>query len=112
MIASVPIAIEKVAKSRVQEVNWNDLGFGRVFSDHMLVAIYKDGAWESPRIMPCGAIPFSPAISALHYGQAIFEGLKAFKNDQDEVFIFRPDRNAQRLNVSARRMCMAELPEE
>jgi branched-chain amino acid aminotransferase len=62
--------------------------------------------------MPYGAIPFSPAISALHYGQAIFEGLKAFKNDQDEVFIFRPDRNAQRLNVSARRMCMAELPEE
>ncbi|MFM7105859.1 MAG: branched-chain amino acid aminotransferase, partial [Flavobacteriales bacterium] len=87
-------------------------GFGRVFSDHMLVAIYKDGAWDSPRITPYGAIPFSPAISALHYGQAIFEGLKAFKNDQDEVFIFRPNRNAQRLNVSARRMCMAELPEE
>jgi len=112
MIASVPIAIEKVAKSRVQEVNWNDLGFGRVFSDHMLVATYKEGAWESPRIIPYGAIPFSPAISALHYGQAIFEGLKAFRNDRDEVFIFRPDRNAQRLNVSARRMCMAELPEE
>jgi len=110
MIASVPIAIEKVANSRVQEVDWNDLGFGRVFSDHMLVATFRNGAWESPRIVPYGALPFSPAISALHYGQAIFEGLKAFRNDQDEVFLFRPERNAHRLNVSARRMCMAELP--
>jgi branched-chain amino acid aminotransferase len=110
MIASVPIAIEKVANSRVQEVDWNDLGFGRVFSDHMLVATFRNGAWESPRIVPYGALPFSPAISALHYGQAIFEGLKAFRNDHDEVFLFRPERNAHRLNVSARRMCMAELP--
>ncbi|MFO0361817.1 MAG: branched-chain amino acid aminotransferase [Flavobacteriales bacterium] len=106
-----PIEIRKTTASRIHEVDWKNLGFGRVFSDHMCVIRYENGAWQTPRIEPYGPLHFSPAISALHYGQAIFEGLKAFRNDQGEVYVFRPDMNAKRLNHSARRMCMPELPE-
>jgi branched-chain amino acid aminotransferase len=106
------IEVRKAAATRIQEVDWKNLMFGKYFSDHMVVANYKDGAWEKPVIMPYGPLHFSPAISALHYGQAIFEGLKAFKNENGEVFVFRPEKNAHRLNTSAARMCMPEFPED
>jgi branched-chain amino acid aminotransferase len=113
MIATTAgIDIRKTTNSRIQEVDWANLGFGKTFSDHMVVIEYKDGEWKRPTIMPYGPIPFSPAISALHYGQAIFEGLKAYKNDRGEVNVFRPEKNAERLNVSATRMCMPTLPVE
>jgi branched-chain amino acid aminotransferase len=113
MIATLTsIEIRKVEQSRVSQVDWDNLGFGKVFSDHMCVVEYKDGKWSTPVIQPYGPMQFSPAISALHYGQALFEGLKAFKNDQNEVFVFRPDKNAHRFNVSARRLCMPEFPED
>lgn len=113
MIATLqPIEIQKVEKSRIDQVDWNNLGFGKIFSDHMCVIEYRDGSWHAPTIMPYGPISMSPAISALHYGQALFEGLKAYKNDQGEVYVFRPDKNAARLNSSARRLCMPELPVE
>lgn len=113
MIATTStIEVRKVAASRVSEVDWENLGFGKVFSDHMCVVEYKDGQWGTPVIQPYGAMNFSPAISALHYGQAIFEGLKAYKNDRGEVYVFRPEKNAARLNISAKRMCMPELPEQ
>lgn len=113
MIATTnPIEIRKVSESRASQVDWENLGFGTVFSDHMCLVEYRDGAWQKPVIQPYGKISFSPAISALHYGQAIFEGLKAFKNHDGEVRVFRPDRNASRLNKSARRMCMPEFPED
>lgn len=107
-----PIDIRMTTASRIQEVDWSNLGFGRVFSDHMCVIRYENGKWHTPGIEPYGPLHFSPAISALHYGQAIFEGLKAYRNEHNEVYIFRPDINARRLNHSARRMCMPELPEE
>jgi branched-chain amino acid aminotransferase len=113
MIATTAgIEIRKTNSSRIQQVDWADLGFGKTFSDHMAVIEYRDGAWQKPSIIPYGPLPFSPAISALHYGQAIFEGLKAYKNDRNEVFVFRPEKNAERLNVSATRMCMPSLPED
>jgi len=113
MIATdLPIDVQKTTSSRIQQVDWGDLGFGRVFSDHMCVVRYADGKWQTPEIRPYGPLHFSPAISALHYGQAIFEGLKAYRNERDEIYVFRPDRNAKRLNHSAARMCMPELPEE
>jgi branched-chain amino acid aminotransferase len=113
MIAtSTPIEVRKTSQSRIQQVQWDDLGFGKTFSDHMLVMHYEKGQWQTPVIMPYGPLQFSPAISALHYGQAIFEGLKAYRNDNDEVFVFRPRKNAERLNESAKRMCMPELPVE
>jgi branched-chain amino acid aminotransferase len=107
-----PIEIRKTTASRIQEVDWKSLGFGRVFSDHMCVIRYTGGKWEAPVIEPYGPLHFSPAISALHYGQAIFEGLKAYRNERNEIRIFRPDQNAKRLNRSAARMCMPELPED
>ena len=110
MIATQKIEVIKTSQSRLKEVNWEDLGFGKIFSDHMAVIEYRDGQWMNAQIRPYGPMQFSPAISALHYGQAIFEGLKAFKSANDEVFIFRPEKNAERLNESARRMCMPELP--
>lgn len=113
MIATTnKIEVRKVGKSRISEVDWKDLGFGKVFSDHMCIVEFKDGQWQTPVIKPYGKLEFSPAISALHYGQAIFEGLKAYKNKSGEVYIFRPDKNAARLNKSAERLCMPALPEE
>jgi branched-chain amino acid aminotransferase len=113
MIATTAgIEIRKTTASRIHEVDWDNLGFGKTFSDHMALVEYRDGQWHKPVIQPYGPIPFSPAISALHYGQAIFEGLKAYKNDQNEVYVFRPEKNAERLNVSAHRMCMPSLPVE
>lgn len=113
MIAtSTRIDITPVVKSRIEKVDWSNLDFGKIFSDHMLVAKYENGKWETPQIMPYGPLSFSPAISALHYGQAIFEGLKAYKNEEGEVFVFRPEKNAERFNSSAKRMCMPEVPVE
>jgi branched-chain amino acid aminotransferase len=99
-------------KSRISEVDFSNLPFGREFADHMFVADYKDGKWQNPEIKPFENFSLSPSISALHYGQSIFEGLKAYKNEKGEIFIFRPDMNAKRLNHSAARMCMPALPEQ
>lgn len=106
------ISIEKSDRSRLQDLDINNIPFGKIFSDHMLVATYKEGIWEEVKITPYGKIEISPSLSALHYGQAIFEGLKAYKNAAGEPLIFRPDANWQRLNKSAERMCMPPLPKE
>lgn len=106
------ISIEKIAKSRLQEQDINNSPFGKVFSDYMLIATYTEGNWEEVKIIPYGKIEMSPSISALHYGQAIFEGLKAYKNAEGEPLLFRPDANWKRLNKSAERTCMPPVPEE
>jgi branched-chain amino acid aminotransferase len=85
--------------------------FGKVFADHMFVAEYTDGKWQNLSIQPYGDISLSPALSALHYGQSIFEGMKAYKNLDGEALLFRPLDNIKRLNFSAARMCMPEIPE-
>ena len=97
--------------SRINEINATNLPFGKYFSDHMFVCEYVEGEWQNFRIMPYGPLPMSPSISALHYGQAIFEGMKAHKTDEGVVQIFRPLENHKRLNISAHRMCMPEIPE-
>lgn len=104
------ISITRTAKSRLAETDFDNLPFGKTFSDHMFVADYSDGAWKNFQIIPYGEIGFSPAISALHYGQAFFEGIKAYKHADGQVSIFRPDKNAERFNTSAQRLCMPELP--
>ncbi|MEZ4924060.1 MAG: branched-chain amino acid aminotransferase [Crocinitomicaceae bacterium] len=106
------IQITKTQNSRLSQVDFNDLPFGKIFSDHMFEVDYKDGKWQTPTIVPFGNLSLHPATSALHYGQAIFEGLKAQKNESGEILIFRPEMNAKRFNESAKRMCMAEVPEE
>ncbi len=112
MISTSDINIRKTKKSRVSEVDINNVPFGKTFSDHMFVAEYADGKWKKADIMPYEDVPMSYAMSALHYGQAIFEGMKAYKNAKGEVSLFRPLENFKRLNKSAIRMAMPEIPEE
>lgn len=112
MIANADIKIERIAQSRVSEYDVNNVPFGKCFSDHMFIAEYADGKWQKAYIQPYKDMPMSYAMSALHYGQAIFEGMKAYKNDAGEVNVFRPLDNFNRLNKSAVRMAMPEVPEE
>ena len=108
-----PFSVELVKNSRISEVDFNDLVFGRNISDHMFVADYIDGEWRDCRIMPYGPLPMSPAIMALHYGQAIFEGMKANKDEKTgEPMLFRPEVHLDRINRSAERMAMPTIPEE
>jgi branched-chain amino acid aminotransferase len=106
------IKVTKTIQSRISEVDFENLPFGRVFSDHMFIADYKDGVWGDLRIVPFDNIPTHPATSALHYGQSIFEGLKAYRNNSSDIQIFRPTKNAERLNLSAARMAMPDLPQD
>lgn len=106
------IAIQKRPKSRLSEVDFDNLAFGREFSDHMFVLDYVDGAWQQPEILPYGPIQLSPAASVIHYGQSIFEGLKAYRLANGEVAMFRPEENIKRMNKSAERMCMPAIPED
>ncbi len=105
------IKIQKVAKSRINELDANNLTFGKLFSDHMLSADYIDGQWTNVHIGPYEKMLMAPSISALHYGQAIFEGMKAYKTDAGDVLISRPYDNWKRLNISAERMAMPNVPE-
>ncbi|GIV41472.1 MAG: branched-chain-amino-acid aminotransferase [Vicingaceae bacterium] len=106
------ISILKTKESKLKEVDLENLVFGKFFTDHMFICEYKNNAWQNPRIVPFQNISLHPACAALHYGQAIFEGLKAYKNEKNEVFLFRPEKNAERFNVSAQRLCMPSFPEE
>ncbi|WP_161888812.1 branched-chain amino acid aminotransferase [Pontibacter russatus] len=111
-VDTLTIPTQRVAKSRISEVDFDNLQFGKTFSDHMFVVDYKGGAWQNPQVLPYGDMALSPATSSLHYGQAIFEGMKAYKDEHGDLLLFRPQANLQRLNKSAERLCMPELPEE
>ncbi len=104
------IKLERVAKTRIQDVDFDNIPFGREFADHMFVADYVDGKWSGFRIEPYGKMMYTPAMLGLHYGQTIFEGMKAYRNTNGEVMMFRPTDNFKRLNVSAERMCMPTIP--
>ena len=106
------IKITKTTASKLKEISWNNLPFGKYFTDHMLEADYINGAWTKAEIKPFQSISLSPSVSALHYGQAIFEGIKAFRGKDNSAYIFRPHDNHKRFNISARRLEMATVPEE
>jgi len=106
------IELRRADRSRIQEVDFNNLPFGKHFSDHMFVADFIDGEWTNQMVVPFDNFSLSPSLTSLHYGQSIFEGMKAYKNEAGEVQMFRPMANFERINESARRMCMATLPEE
>lgn len=112
MINTLDIEIEKTGNSRISEVDFNSIPFGKVYSDHMFLAEYKNGEWQNFHIKPYQKISLSPANSAIHYGQSIFEGMKAYKMENGSINIFRPMKNFHRMNHSAERMCMPTLPEE
>jgi branched-chain amino acid aminotransferase len=109
---ALDIAFEQVSKSRLSEVDFNHLPFGRIMTDHMFVADYDGQEWKKLRVVPFANMSISPANLTLHYGQTIFEGLKAYKTATKEVLVFRPDQNIKRMNKSAIRMYMPEIPEE
>jgi branched-chain amino acid aminotransferase len=104
--------VTKTKQSKLPSMNFDDIPFGKYFTDHMLVADYANGEWESVSIEPYQPITIEPSCAALHYGQAIFEGVKAYRNQKNEVCIFRPYENFKRFNISARRMEMPDIPEE
>lgn len=107
-----PIQIEKTETSRLSDVDFDNVEFGKYYTDHMLVADYKDGDWQSIKIIPYGDIQLSPATSSIHYGQSIFEGMKAYKDPKGTPQLFRPEKNLDRFNLSAVRMGMPEVPRE
>ena len=112
MSNQLEVRINRTPSSRINEVDFNNLGFGKTFSDHMFIADYADGEWKDFRIVPYGDLTLSPAVSVLHYGQSFFEGLKAYHQADGKIVLFRPYKNAERFNKSAERMCMPELPED
>lgn len=112
MIVSEAFKITRAESSKLNDLNFEDLPFGKYFTDHMLEVDFEDGEWKTAEIKPYQPLLFSPSLAALHYGQAIFEGIKAYKNQNGEAFIFRPQDNFTRFNASAVRMQMPPVPEE
>ena len=112
MVVTESIRIERTKHSRISQVDFANLPFGKIYTDHMFMADYRDGEWKNSRVVPYGHISISPATPAIHYGQAIFEGMKAMKSPTGDVLVFRPADNWMRLNVSGERICMPPVPEE
>jgi branched-chain amino acid aminotransferase len=112
MIAAADFNITKVERSKLNDINLENIPFGKYFTDHMLEVDYEDGEWKTPEIKPYQPMLMEPSLAAIHYGQAIFEGIKAYKNPDGEPLIFRPEDNFNRFNISAQRMQMPIVPEE
>ena len=106
------IDIVKSKTSKINSVNFDNLEFGRVFTDHMFVCDYVDGEWQKPEILPYGPMSFEPSARVFHYGQAVFEGMKAYKDEEGAVFMFRPKDNYDRINKSAARLTIPDFPKE
>lgn len=106
-----PVEIQYVpaAASRLPSIDFRHLGFGEVFSDHMFTMEFDGGSWKSARIVPFGTIEMLPSACCLHYGQIVFEGIKAFRTASGSVQIFRPDKYHERFNRSCRRLCIPEI---
>jgi branched-chain amino acid aminotransferase len=104
--------ITTTTQSRIASTDFSNLPFGSIFTDHMLVATYENGVWGEPEIKPYGPLTFHPSLHALHYGQAVFEGMKAFRGADGKVRLFRPEENWKRLNRSAERMAMPAITRE
>ena len=111
-MTTTTIRTERVQQSRLDSVDFTDLPFGKIFSDHMFVSDYRNGEWTDDRIVPFGHFTMHPASMVLHYGQAIFEGMKASKHADGTPMLLSPREHARRINHSARRMMMAEYPED
>lgn len=111
-VSAMDIIVNKVEKSRINQLDPNNIQFGKLYADHMLVAHYENGEWKQAEIMPFDNLSLSPATTFMHYGQAIFEGVKAYKDQDGNPVIFRPHDNWKRMNRSAERMAMPDVPEE
>lgn len=104
--------IELNKETKINQIDFKNLSFGETFSDHMFICEYINGEWIDPKITPYKPILLDPSVSALHYGQSVFEGMKAYKDNNGKVWLFRPKENWERLNKSCKRMKIPEVPEE
>ena len=105
------IEITKAKTTKINEVDFDNLTFGKVYSDHMLECDFKNGTWQAPKVVPYQAITLDPSAKIFHYGQSVFEGMKAYKDANEDVWLFRPLENFKRLNISSKRLAIPELPE-
>jgi branched-chain amino acid aminotransferase len=112
MIAASSIPVTKIERSKLNDIPLENIPFGRYFTDHMLEADYENGEWKNIEIKPYQPLLMSPSMAAIHYGQSIFEGIKAYKDGKGNAFIFRPHDNFKRFNISAERMQMPLVPED
>ena len=106
------ISVKHIEKSRINEIDFNNLIFGNDFTDYMFECDFKNGSWNNPTIKPFGNLSISPVAKVFHYGQAVFEGMKAYKDDQDKIWLFRPEDNFNRINKSSKRLAIPEFPKE
>lgn len=106
------IEIESCAVSRLPQTDLTAPEFGKIPTDHMFMATYRDGAWQPGKIVPFGNLTLSPFTLALHYAQSVFEGMKAFRTGNGEAVVFRPETHYDRLTTSMERMCMPAIPKE
>ena len=104
--------IQKSTNPRISSFDPNNFSFGNTFIDHMVICEYEDGKWGDVKVVPYGPLAFSPAMMGVNYGQACFEGMKAYKDQDGEVFLFRPEKNFERINKSAKRLAMPEVTKE
>lgn len=104
--------IEKIAKSKISDVDFSNMTFGQIFTDHMFECDFENGEWQTPIIRPYQPILFDPSAKVFHYGQAVFEGMKAYKDENDDLWLFRPDENQKRINISAERLDMPAFPKD
>lgn len=112
MVDTLNIDYRLRKESRLKDVDFSKIIFGRVYSDHMFISDFRDKTWNHHRIAPYDHLSFAPGSAVLHYAQSVFEGLKAYKSVTGDVLVFRPDMNLKRMNMSAQRMCIPEIPEE
>ena len=103
--------INEIQNSKINNIDFDNLNFGETFTDHMLVCQYREGNWQTPEISPYKPLSLDPSASVLHYGQAVFEGMKAFKDNGGQIWLFRPEENFKRFNLSAKRLQIPEFPE-
>ena len=106
------IEIQRIEKSKISSVDFDNLPFGSVYSDHMLTCDFVDGKWQAPKIEPFAPISLDPSAKIFHYGQSIFEGMKAYKDADGNMMLFRPLENCKRLNKSAERLVIPQIPED
>ena len=104
--------IIKVKTSNISKIDFDNLPFGKYFTDHMFICDYNNNKWNNARIVPYQNIEISPSARVFHYGQAIFEGMKAYKNNLSEIYMFRPDQNFERFNKSSKRLAIPEIDKE
>ncbi|MBI3884040.1 MAG: branched-chain amino acid aminotransferase, partial [Sphingobacteriales bacterium] len=112
MIAAADFKITRVKQSKLKDLILENIPFGKYFTDHMLEVDYMDGEWKTGEIKPYQPLVLDPSLSALHYGQSIFEGIKAYNDAEGNVNVFRPYENFKRFNISAERMMMPQVPED